>query len=165
MNHTLLKQNQVHKLNTVLQFSVAKFSQQLCAQVDVTLSHQSPSGEDPAADENRFELVLKKQKGVAVGSFGILQIPISFKAQSLEESCGQVQVVMDGASVSGQNIAEPLLWQYPIKVRWSTEQNYVLVIASLRELLCFSSGQLANCVTVAKYGRALAVAIPQLSCA
>ena len=88
----------------------------LHAQVDVTLSHQSPSGEDPAADENRFELVLKKQKGVAVGSFGILQIPISFKAQSLEESCGQVQVVMDGASVSGQNIAEPLLWQYPIKV-------------------------------------------------
>ena len=85
-------------------------------QVDVTLSHQGSTSEEPAADENRFELVLKKQKGVAVGSYGILQIPISFKAQSLEESSGEVQVVMDGASVSGQNISEPLLWQYPLKV-------------------------------------------------
>ncbi|DBA78771.1 TPA: putative protein fap47 [Trebouxia sp. C0004] len=80
--------------------------------VDVTLLQQA---EEPAADESRFELVLKKLKGIAVGSFGILQIPISFKAQSLEESTGEVQIVMDGAAVTGQTLAEPLLWQYPIK--------------------------------------------------
>lgn len=84
--------------------------------MDVTLLQQGGSAEEPAADENRFELVLKKLKGIAVGSFGILQIPISFKAQSLEESTGEVQIVMDGAAVTGQTLAESLLWQYPIKV-------------------------------------------------
>ena len=88
-------------------------------QVDVTLLQQGGSTEEPAADENRFELVLKKLKGIAVGSFGILQIPISFKAQSLEESTGEVQIVMDGAAVTGQTLTEPLLWQYPIKV-WAS---------------------------------------------
>ena len=84
--------------------------------MDVTLLQQGGTAEEPAADENRFELVLKKLKGIAVGSFGILQIPISFKAQSLEESTGEVQIVTDGAAVTGQTLAEPLLWQYPIKV-------------------------------------------------
>ncbi|KAL0021413.1 hypothetical protein WJX79_003538 [Trebouxia sp. C0005] len=83
--------------------------------VDVTLLQQGGSAEEPAADENRFELVLKKLKGIAVGSFGILQIPISFKAQSLEESTGEVHIVMDGGAVTGQTLTEPLLWQYPIK--------------------------------------------------
>ena len=88
------------------------------AQVDVTLFQQGGSTEEPAADENRFELVLKKLKGVAVGSFGILQIPLSFRAQSLEESSGEVQVVMEGVPGSGEAMAKPLLWQYPIQVRW-----------------------------------------------
>ena len=81
------------------------------------LLQQGGSTEEPAADENRFELVLKKVKGIAVGSFGILQIPISFKALSLEESCGEVQILLEGASIGGQTLAEPLLWQYPVKVR------------------------------------------------
>lgn len=85
-------------------------------QVDVTLLHQGGAIEEPAADENRFELVLKKLKGIAVGSFGILQLPISFKALSLEESSGEVQVLMEAASVSSLDISEPLLWRYPIKV-------------------------------------------------
>ena len=85
-------------------------------QVDVMLLQQGGSAEEPAADENRFELVLKKVKGIAVGSFGILQIPISFKALSLEESSGEVQILLEGASVGGQTLAEPLLWQYPVKV-------------------------------------------------
>ncbi len=97
-------------------------------QVDVTLFQQGGSTEEPPADENRFELVLKKLKGIAVGSFGILQIPISFKALSLEESTGEVQIVMEGASVSGQDLAEPLMWQYPIKVltqAYMTQPMYV----------------------------------------
>lgn len=81
------------------------------------LLQQGGSPDEPPADENRFELVLKKLKGVAVGSFGSLQIPISFKAVSLEESSGQVHVCMDPASVSSLSLSEPLLWQYPIKVR------------------------------------------------
>ena len=84
--------------------------------MDVTLLQQGGSAEEPAADENRFELVLKKLKGIAVGSFGILQIPISLKALSQEESSGEVQVVMDGAAVTGHTLTQPLLWQYPIKV-------------------------------------------------
>ena len=86
------------------------------AQVDVALLQQGGSAEEPPADENRFELVLKKLKGIAVGSFGILQVPISFKALSLEESNGEVHICMDAASVSGLSLAEPLVWQYPIKV-------------------------------------------------
>ena len=85
---------------------------------------QGGSTEEPAADENRFELVLKKLKGIAVGSFGILQIPISFKAQSLEESTGEVQIVMDGAAVTGQTLTQPLLWRYPIKVWASATLNF-----------------------------------------
>ena len=84
--------------------------------------HQGGSLEEPPADENRFELVLKKQKGVAVGPFGVLQIPISFKAVSLEESNGEVQIVMESAPSS--NLNQPgsgqLLWQYPLKVSLST---------------------------------------------
>ncbi|KAL3150260.1 Uncharacterized protein ABBQ32_000112 [Trebouxia sp. C0010 RCD-2024] len=83
--------------------------------VDLMLLQQGGSPDEPPADENRFELVLKKLKGVAVGSFGSLQIPISFKAVSLEESSGQVHVCMDPASVSSLSLSEPLLWQYPIK--------------------------------------------------
>lgn len=87
-----------------------------CLQVDVTLLQQGGSTEEPPADENRFELVLKKLKGIAVGSFGILQIPISFKALSLEESGAEVHICMDPASVTGLSLTEPLLWRYPIKV-------------------------------------------------
>lgn len=87
-------------------------------QIDITLLHQGGSLEEPPADENHFELVLKKHKGLAVGPFGVLQIPISFKAVSLEESNGEVQVVMEAAPTSNLNQpqSEPLLWQYPIKV-------------------------------------------------
>lgn len=77
---------------------------------------QGGSSEEPPADENRFELVLKKLKGIAVGSFGVLQVPISFKALSLEESSGEVHICMDAASATGLSLTEPLLWQYLIKV-------------------------------------------------
>lgn len=87
-------------------------------QVDITLLQQGSSMEEPSADENRFEVVLKKQKGVAVGPFGVLQIPISFKAVSLEESNAEVQVLMESAPTS--NLNQPssgqLLWKYPLKV-------------------------------------------------
>lgn len=86
-------------------------------QVDLTLLQQGGSPDEPPADENRFELVLKKLKGIAVSSFGILQIPISFKAVSLEESGGEVHICMDTAAVSSLSVSEPLLWRYPIKVR------------------------------------------------
>ena len=62
--------------------------------VDITLTHKGHGTEEPPADENWFEIVLKKQKGVAVGPFGVLQIPITFKAVSLEESSGEVQCPM-----------------------------------------------------------------------
>lgn len=79
---------------------------------------QGGSTDELPADENRFEMVLKKQKGVAVGPFGVLQIPISFKAVSLEESNAEVQVVMESAPTS--NLNQPssgqLLWTYPLKV-------------------------------------------------
>lgn len=87
-------------------------------QVDLALLQQGGSGEEASAEENRFELVQKKLKGIAVGAFGTLQIPISFKARSLEESSGEVQVCMDGASVSSMSFTEPMLWHYPIKVRF-----------------------------------------------
>ena len=86
------------------------------SQVDLALVQQGDSADEPSAEENRLELVQKKLKGIAVGSFGTLQIPISFKARSLEESSGEVQVCMDGASVSGMSFTEPMLWHYPIKV-------------------------------------------------
>ena len=86
------------------------------SQVDLALLQQGDSAEEPSAEENHFELVQKKLKGIAVGSFGTLQIPISFKARCLEESNGEVQVCMDGTSVSSMASTEPLLWHYPIKV-------------------------------------------------
>ena len=86
------------------------------SQVDLALLQQDSSAEEPSAEENRFELVQKKLKGIAVGPFGTLQIPISFKARSLEESSGEVQVCMDGASITAILFSEPLLWHYPIKV-------------------------------------------------
>lgn len=96
-------------------------------QVDLTLLQQGGSPDEPPADENRFELVLKKLKGIAVGSFGTVQIPISFKAVSLEESSGQVHVYMDPASVSSLSVSQPLLWQYPIKVR-ACQAAYLLQV-------------------------------------
>ena len=84
--------------------------------MDLALLQQEGSAEETSSEENRFELVQKKLKGIAVGSFGTLQIPISFRARSLEESSGEVQVCMDGASVSSMSVTEPLLWHYPIKV-------------------------------------------------
>ena len=103
-------------------------------QVDVTLTQQGGATEEPPADENRFELVLKKVKGIAVGSFGILQIPISFKALSLEESSGEVHISMDAASVSTISVKEPLIWHYPIKA-WptaNTSQHYNLPQCALK---------------------------------
>ena len=88
------------------------------SQVDLALLQQGGSAEETSSEENRFELVQKKLKGIVVGSFGTVQIPISFKARSLEESSGEVQVCMDGASVSSMSLTEPLLWHYPIKVRF-----------------------------------------------
>lgn len=85
--------------------------------MDLALLQQGGSSEELSAEENRFELVQKKLKGIAVGSFGTLQIPISFKARSLEESIGEVQICMDGTSVSSMTITQPLLWHYPLKVR------------------------------------------------
>ena len=50
-------------------------SKQPCVQVDLMLLQPEASREEPSEHENRFELVQKKLKGLAVSSFGTLQIP------------------------------------------------------------------------------------------
>ena len=105
------------------------------------LLQQESSSLELSGHDNRFELVQKKLKGIAVGSCGTLQVPISFRACSLEESTAEVQICMDPASVSSLTTTDPLLWHYPIKVRLASVFSFVCCMEEGRIRQASACGQ------------------------